>query len=161
MRLSMSTMTEELRAGLSDREAAARLAVNGPNAVAPPRPRRLAERVGRQLADPLVLLLLAAFVVTLLIGDTTDAAIIALVVVANTAIGVGQEVRADRAIASLDALAAPTARVVRAGADAVIPAAQVVPGDLLRLEAGDIVPADVKLTVAQRLRFDESALTGE
>jgi Ca2+-transporting ATPase len=154
-------MTEEWRDGLSDREAAARLAVNGPNAVARPRPRRLVERVGRQIADPLVLLLLAAFVVTLLIGDTTDATIIALVVVANTAIGVGQEVRADRAIASLDALAAPTARVVRAGADVVIPAAQVVPGDLLRLEAGDIVPADLTLTVAERLRFDESALTGE
>ncbi|HEX5203839.1 cation-translocating P-type ATPase [Paractinoplanes rhizophilus] len=150
-----------IRAGLSSAEAAARFDADGPNAVAVVKPRRLAGRVGRQLADPLVALLLAAAVVTTLLGDLPDTAIIALVVVVNTVIGVVQEVRADAAIAALDDLAAPTARVVRDGTDRIVPAASLVRDDLVRLEAGDVVPADLELTVAQRAAFDESALTGE
>ena len=118
-----------------------RLRRDGPNVVARPRPPAIAARVARQLTDPLVLLLLAALVVTLVVGDVTDAVIIALVVFANTTIGVVQEVRADRAISALDALAAPTARVVRDGRDETVPAAEVVRGDLVRLEAGSIVVA--------------------
>jgi Ca2+-transporting ATPase len=106
---TVSSTSQLLPAGLSEREAADRLAMHGPNAVARLAPKPVLARVGQQLADPLVLLLLAALVITILIGDHTDAAIIALVVVANTAIGVTQEVRADRAIAALDALSAPTA----------------------------------------------------
>jgi Ca2+-transporting ATPase len=109
----------------------------------------------------LVVLLVGALVVTLLVGDVTDAVIIALVVIANTTIGVVQEARAERAIAALDALAAPTARVVRDGRDHTVPAAELVRGDLVRIEAGSIVPADLRITLAHRLRLDESALTGE
>src|SRR6476659_8400830 len=98
------------RGGLTAQEAAARLVRDGPNAVARPRPRRLITRIAGQLADPLVVLLIAAAVVTTVIGDVTDTAVIALVVVVNTAIGVTQEIRADRAIAALDVLAAPLAR---------------------------------------------------
>jgi Ca2+-transporting ATPase len=148
-------------AGLSAVEAAQRLRRDGPNVVARLRPPSIARRVVRQLADPLVLLLLAALVVTVLVGDLTDTVIIALVVVVNSSIGVVQEVRAERAIAALDALAAPTARVVRDGRDETIAAADLVRGDLIRLEAGSIVPADVRLTSAHWLRLDESALTGE
>jgi Ca2+-transporting ATPase len=147
--------------GLGAAEAAARLAANGPNAVPAPPPRRLAARVGRQLADPLVALLIVAAVVTTALGDLPDTLIIVLVVVVNTLIGVVQEVRADRAIAALDRMAAPTARVVRDGADAVVPAADLVCDDLVRLEAGDIVPADLRLVEAYRVTVDESALTGE
>jgi Ca2+-transporting ATPase len=157
------TITEFQRipAGLTTAEAAARLALDGTNVVAKPSRVSTARRTLRQLADPLIVLLLAALAVTVAIGDLTDAAIIALVVVVNTAIGVTQEVRADRAIAALDAVAAPEARVVRDGADTVIPAADVVRGDLVRLEAGDVVPADLRLCIAHRLRLDESAMTGE
>jgi Ca2+-transporting ATPase len=147
--------------GLSSAEAATRLAACGPNVVSAPPRRRLAGRVGHQLADPLVALLLAAAVVTTALGDLPDTAVIALVVVVNTVIGVVQEVRADAAIAALDDLAAPTARVVRDRRDRIVPAADLVHGDLVRLEAGDIVPADLELTVAERTGFDESALTGE
>ncbi|HET8682716.1 MAG TPA: cation-transporting P-type ATPase, partial [Micromonosporaceae bacterium] len=139
--------------GLSAAQAAARLAADGRNTVARARPRRLWARVLRQLTDPLVLLLLAAAVVTTLLGDLTDTLVIALVVTVNTAIGVAQEVRADRAIAALDRMAAPTARVVRDGVDLVVDAAEVVRGDLVRLEAGDIVPADLLLVDDHRLRF--------
>ncbi|HET6214604.1 MAG TPA: HAD-IC family P-type ATPase, partial [Micromonosporaceae bacterium] len=148
-------------AGLTSAQAARRLAADGPNAVAAPRPRRLAGRVFRQLTDPLVVLLLAAAAVTTALSDVPDTLVIALVVVVNTAIGVTQEVRADRAIAALDRLAAPAARVVRDGVDLVVPATQLVRGDLVQLQAGDVVPADVALTDAYRLQLLESALTGE
>jgi Ca2+-transporting ATPase len=148
-------------AGLSSAEAAARLAADGPNTVAAPPRRHLAGRIGRQLADPLVALLLAAAVVTTVLGDLPDTAIIVLVVIVNTVIGVVQEVRADAAIAALDDLSAPSARVVRDGQDLVVPAASLVKGDLVRLESGDVVPADLELIVAERTAFDESSLTGE
>ena len=147
--------------GLTSGEASARLAADGPNAVTAPPPRRLPARVGRQLADPLVALLIVSAVVTSILRDLPDTAVIVLVVIVNTLIGVIQEVRADRAIAALDRLAAPTARVVRDGTDRLVPAAHLVRGDFVRLEAGDIVPADLELADAHRASFDESALTGE
>ncbi|MGC4765573.1 cation-translocating P-type ATPase [Micromonospora sp. DT46] len=148
-------------AGLSSAEAAVRLRADGPNAAVAPARRRLGGRVLHQLSDPLVALLLAAAVVTTVLRDYPDTAVIVLVVLVNTAIGVVQEVRADRAIAALDQLAAPTARVVRDGRDVVLPAADLVRGDLVRVEAGDVVPADLLLAEAARLSVDESALTGE
>jgi Ca2+-transporting ATPase len=83
------------------------------------------------------------------------------VVVLNTGIGVTQQVRADRAIAALDSLTAPTARVVRDGADIVVAAAELVCGEVVRVEAGDVVPADLVLVDAYRCQVDEAALTGE
>ncbi|PZG21578.1 ATPase [Micromonospora craterilacus] len=148
-------------AGLGSAEAGRRLLVDGPNTAAAPPRRHLATRILRQLTDPLVALLLAAAVVTTALRDYPDTAVILLVVLVNTTIGVVQEVRADRAIAGLDQLAAPTARVVRDGRDVVLPAAELVRDDLVRLEAGDVVPADLLLDDASRLHLDESALTGE
>ncbi|MFG2103955.1 cation-translocating P-type ATPase [Micromonospora echinaurantiaca] len=147
--------------GLSSAQAAERLRADGPNAAAPPPRRHLASRILHQLTDPLVALLLAAAVVTTVLRDYPDTAVIVLVVLVNTAIGVVQEVRADRAIAALDQLAAPTARVLRDGRDVVLPAADLVRGDVVRVEAGDVVPADLRLTEVSRLHLDESALTGE
>jgi Ca2+-transporting ATPase len=148
-------------AGLSRADAAARLHADGPNAVAAAAPQHLPGRVLRQLADPLVALLLAAAAVTTALGDYPDTLVIVLVVLVNTTIGVVQEVRADRAIAALHQLAAPTARVIRDGRDLAVAAADLVRDDLVRVEAGDVVPADLLLTDAQRLQLDEAALTGE
>ncbi|GAB4101009.1 cation-transporting P-type ATPase [Micromonospora taraxaci] len=147
--------------GLGAAEAAARLRATGPNTVIPPPRQHLAVRILNQLTDPLVALLLAAAAVTTVLGDYPDTSVIVLVVLVNTVIGVVQEVRADRAIAALDRLAAPAARVVRDGRELAVPAADLVPGDLVRVEAGDIVPADLLLIEANRLHLDESALTGE
>jgi P-type Ca2+ transporter type 2C len=149
------------RRGLSTAQAADRLALDGLNIVAALPRRRLPGRIGRQLADPLVALLLVASGVTAVLGDLPDTAVIVLVVTLNTLIGVLQEIRADSAIAALDRLAAPTARVVRDGHDQIVPAALLVRGDLVRLEAGDVVPADLVLIEAERASFDESSLTGE
>ncbi|CAI9407648.1 cation-translocating P-type ATPase [Nocardioides sp. T2.26MG-1] len=147
--------------GLSAAEAATRLVEQGPNLPPRGRPRRLVGRVMDQLRDPMILLLIGAFVVIVALGDLADASIIAAVVVLNTTIGVVQEVRAANALAALDRMAAPWANVLRDGRLTRIPAPDVVIGDVVRLEAGDIVPADAELVEAAGLQVDESAMTGE
>jgi Ca2+-transporting ATPase len=147
--------------GLTSAEAAARLARDGAN-VLPERHRvALWQRVLLQLRDPLMVVLLAAAVLTIATGDWADATIIALVVVVNTSVGVAQEIKADREISALSALAAPEARVLRDGVQAMVPAMDVVVGDLLVLAEGDIVAADAAVVEAVALLVDEAALTGE
>jgi len=155
-------MTADLdTAGLSDSAARRVLERHGPNTIPQPRPPRPWVRVLAQLRDPMILLLLGAAALTTLLSDFTDLAVILVVIVLNTAVGVVQELRAERALAALRQLAAPQARVLRSGHAVVVPAAEVVPGDLVLLQAGDVVPADLRLTDAARLQVDESALTGE
>jgi Ca2+-transporting ATPase len=147
--------------GLTGDEAAERLRRYGPNLVSRPPRRPLLGRVVRSLREPLVLVLLAAAVLTTLTGDLPDTVVILLVVAVNTTVAVWQEVRADRAVTALSSLAAPTTHVVRDGRRQQVPAADVVPGDVVALAEGDIVPADGLLLVAEGLRADEAALTGE
>ncbi|WP_199512097.1 cation-translocating P-type ATPase [Nucisporomicrobium flavum] len=147
--------------GLSSAEAAGRLAQDGPNSL-PAHPRvPVWRRVLAQLRDPLIIVLLVAIALTVATGDWTDAAVIALVIVVNTGVGVVQEVKADQAITALATMTAPEARVLRDGEQRLVPAADVVAGDLLVLAEGDIVPADATVVEAAALLVDESALTGE
>jgi P-type Ca2+ transporter type 2C len=113
-----------LARGLTSAQAATRLAADGGNVLDAPRRVRLWRRVAAQLRDPLVLVLLAAAVLTIATGDWADAAVIVLVIVVNTSAGVIQEVKADRAITALSQLAAPEARVLRDGEQRLIPAAE-------------------------------------
>src|SRR5215470_10365065 len=147
--------------GLSSAEAAARLASYGPNELPRARQTPMWRMIADQVRDPLVIVLLVAAVLTLATGDWTDAGVILLVIVVNTTAGLTQEVKAGQAIAALSELTAPEARVLRDGAQRIIPAAEVVAGDLLVLAEGDIVPADADVTAAAALLVDESALTGE
>ncbi|WP_407077545.1 cation-translocating P-type ATPase [Streptomyces sp. SCSIO 30461] len=142
-------------------EATRRLDLYGSNEVEARRSVPLHARVLAQLRDPLITVLLGAVVLTIAIGDHPDAVVIALVIVVNTTVGVVQEVRADHAVAALSALSAPTARVLRDGAGCAVPAADVVPGDVLLLSEGDIVAADARLLESSALLVDESMLTGE
>lgn len=147
--------------GLSEAEAAARLARQGPNALPePPRP-GLAARFLRQFDDLLIRVLLAAAGLTALLGEWADTAVILAVVLINAAIGLVQEGRAERALEAIGDLLAPRARVLREGARRSLPATELVPGDVVLLEAGDRVPADLRLLAAAALRIDEAALTGE
>ncbi len=147
--------------GLTAEEAAVRFTEEGPNSVPSPPPRGVLWRALRQLADPMLMLLAAAAVLTTWQGDVADTAVITLVILLNTAVGVGQELRAERAVAALRQMASPRARVVRDGSSTVVPAPDVVRGDLLILEAGDVVPADADLVETHQLTADESAVTGE
>ncbi len=152
---------QDLGRGLSSDTAARLLAQHGPNDVAVPARLGVVRRALRQLSDPMLLLLLAAGALTTWQGDAADTAVIALVVVLNTAVGVAQELRAEHAVAALRQMAAPTARVLRDGTTRTVAARDLVPGDMIVLEAGDVVPADGDLAESVQLVADESALTGE
>jgi Ca2+-transporting ATPase len=147
--------------GLTSAEAARLLDQVGPNRIVQRGRISAWSSIGLQLRDPLIVVLLAACVLTLLTGDFTDAAVIGFVVLVNTAVGVTQEVKADRAITALAQLSAPVVRVRRDGAETSIPASGLVPGDVVLLGEGDIVPADGDLLEASSVLVDESALTGE
>ncbi len=149
------------RPGLTSSEAARLLSAHGRNELpAEPGP-TIVSRVRHQLRDPMILLLCGAFVLVVAVGDRPDAAIIAAVVVLNTVIGVVQDVRAQHAVDALSRMAAPVAQVWRDGRLRALPAAELVPSDLVRLEAGDVVPADLSLVDAVAVEVDESAMTGE
>ncbi|MCH8899519.1 MAG: cation-translocating P-type ATPase [Acidobacteria bacterium] len=148
--------------GIETAEAARRLGRFGPNALSGGGgPTRL-DILLRQFRDVLVwLLLVAALVSGLLLRQWVDAAVIGAIVLLNAVLGYVQEARADDALARLKEMAAPEAKVVRGGEERLVAASQVVPGDLVRLEAGDRVPADARVVEAAHLEADESALTGE
>ncbi|NLN46962.1 MAG: HAD-IC family P-type ATPase, partial [Clostridiaceae bacterium] len=147
--------------GLSGEEAASRLASHGPNELKD-RPRRsLVQRLLAQFADFLILVLLTAGVVSALLGEWIDAGAILAIVVINAVLGIVQEGRAERAIEALRKMAAPTARGLRDGTMQKVPASALVPGDVVRGEAGDVVPADGRLVESVSLQIEEASLTGE
>ena len=151
----------DARTGLSETEAATRLAAAGPNQIrAEPAPSRLA-LVARQFGNSMVLLLVGAAAISLSIGEALDAGVILAIVVANAIFGAVQEGRADQAAAAVRALLAPAAHPVRDGHVRERPAEVVVPGDVVALGAGDRIPADGRLIESTLLQVDESALTGE
>ncbi|MEV0353376.1 cation-transporting P-type ATPase [Nonomuraea sp. NPDC050680] len=147
--------------GLSSAEAAVRLERDGANLLPQKPPVPLWRRVLAQLRDPLIVVLLVAAALTIVTGDWSDTAVILLVVVVNTSVGVAQEIRADRAITALSQLTAPVARVIRDGSQVRVPAADVVVEDLLVLAEGDIIVADARVVESAALLIDESSLTGE
>lgn len=157
----MTTYAAGSVTGLTDAEAAAELAAAGPNAIPERRPPGVIARVLMQLRDPMILLLIAAAALTATLHDLTDLIVILVVIVLNTAVGVVQEVRAEHALSALRRMTAPHALVVRSGRVRQVAATEVVPGDVVLLQSGDIVPADLRLTEAARLQVDEAELTGE
>jgi len=147
--------------GLTLAEAQARLTQHGPNELPEQPPTPLWRRIVDQLKDFVVLLLIGAAVISLALGDTAEAVAILAIVVLNAVIGVIQESRAEASLAALKKLAAPEARVVRDGQHLNVPARELVPGDIVSLEAGNFVPADLRLVESVNLRIEEAALTGE
>jgi Ca2+-transporting ATPase len=151
----------DLRRGLSGQEAARRLSRDGHNEIEEGRARSVAGIFFAQFADFMILVLIAAAIVSGLIGDITDTLVILAIIVLNAVIGFVQEYRAEAAIAALKRMAAFSARVVRDGKVQVLPARDLAVGDLVLLEAGEAVPADLRLLESAQLRVEEAALTGE
>lgn len=150
--------------GLTSDEARRRLGVHGPNVVATADGDRVWVLLWRQVNTPLIWVLLGAAALAVAVDRSEGAKnglVILAVVLVNTAIGFVQEYRAGRAIAALARMAPDHAIVLRDGARVRIPASELVPGDVVRLEPGDGVPADARLIAERGLRMDESALTGE
>ncbi|HUO55553.1 MAG TPA: HAD-IC family P-type ATPase, partial [Rhodoblastus sp.] len=151
----------DLSSGLTPEEAARRLAQDGPNEIRERPGRGLFAMVADQFKDFMILVLIAAAIVSGLIGEMSDTLVILAIVVLNAVIGVIEDFRAQRAIAELKRLAALKAVVLRGGGHHVIPAAEVVRGDMVVLEAGHAAPADLRLVEAPNLKMAEAALTGE
>ncbi len=147
--------------GLTPAEAARRLAEWGANAIDEPPGVPWWRRLMRQFQEVMIGILLVAALVAGALGEWADTAAILAIVLVNGVIGFLQEERAQRALVALRGLAAPQARVVRGGQTLVVPAREVVVGDLIALEAGDHVPADARLVAAYGLTAQEAALTGE
>ena len=151
----------DLTTGLTHSTAAGRLEKYGPNELQAQQGPTVWQKILSQLKDFLILLLLGAAVISLFLGETSDAIVIFLVVVLNTVLGVVQELKAEKALSALEELTAPLAKVHREGQTREVAAKELVPGDLILLEAGDFVPADARLVTADSLQVNESALTGE
>lgn len=147
--------------GLSREAVDALRARHGPNALPEQHERPWWRLLLRQFFSPLIYILLAAAVLSVVLGHTADAGVILAVVVANALIGAVQEGRAERSMAALRRLAAIQVRVLREGQEAMVPAVELVPGDLMLLAAGDAVGADARLIEDAQLHAAEAALTGE
>ncbi len=147
--------------GLSGADAADRIQRLGPNELRPPKVRGPWARFFSQFRNVLIYVLLVAGLVTLLLGHLIDAAVIVSVVLINAVIGFIQEGKAERALDAVRKLLSPNAMVMRDGQRMTIQARELVPGDLVFVQSGDRVPADVRLLQEHELRVDESMLTGE
>lgn len=147
--------------GLSRQEAVRRYSIHGKNALQEKRKKTVIEAFFSQLNDPLIYVLLAAAAISVFLEETSDAIIIGVVVLVNAVVGVIQEGKAQRALDSLKKLVSPKAFVIREGVLQEVEASTLVVGDLVSLEAGCQVPADMRLIESTNLKAEESALTGE
>ena len=152
--------------GLSDAEAQRRTAQYGRNRLKEGRKTSLLKRFLQQLADPMIIILLAAALISgvtsVIQGESmADVFIILIVVIINAVLNVLQESKAEKAVASLQEMSAATSKVIRSGHQQTVPSEALVPGDIILLEAGDAVPADARVIEAASLKVEEAALTGE
>jgi Ca2+-transporting ATPase len=147
--------------GLTPEEARQRMERFGPNELIEKKRKPLWMMFMDQFKDFMILVLIAAAVVAGVIGEPSDSIAIAVIVLLNAILGFVQEYRAEKAMAALKKLAAPSATVIRDGRPESIPSGQLVPGDLVILEAGNVVPADIRIIEAVQFRTEEAALTGE
>ncbi len=162
--LSPEETLERLKAspqGLSNAEAQRRLAQYGPNALREAPPTTFWQMLWAQFNNFVVILLILAAIISALLGDYIEAGAILAIVILNAVLGVVQERRAEEALAALKKMAAPEAHLIRDDHRISVPAEQVVPGDIVWLEAGNYVPADLRLLETVNLRIEEAALTGE
>jgi len=155
------TVLESRPEGLSRAEAAQRLSIYGQNDLKETSGKSLGSILLRQFTDLMIVILLIAAAVAWSMGDVTDTVMILVIVVLNAALGFSQEFRAERALSALRKLEQPQVLVRREGATLQIPSRELVPGDIVAVEAGQKVPADGRLIEAVHLKVDESQLTGE
>ena len=147
--------------GITGDEAQERLAQYGPNVLVERKKKTVLAMFLGQFTDFMILVLIAAAVISGMIGEASDTIAIVVIVLLNAVLGFSQEFRAEKAMAALKKMVASSAVVVRSGEHQTIAAFELVPGDIVLLEAGNIVPADMRLIEAVRLRVEEAALTGE
>ncbi|MES2286022.1 MAG: calcium-translocating P-type ATPase, PMCA-type [Bacteroidota bacterium] len=162
--IPLSEITQKLKtspSGIDSATASQRLSEYGENKITEKKKKTVLQKLLYQFTDFMILILIAAAIISGLLGDMTDAVIILAIVIINAAVGFIQEYRAEKAMEALKKMAASNARILRDGKNIEIPATDLVPGDVVRLEAGDIIPADIRFFETHQFKIDESALTGE
>lgn len=162
--LSIEETLEKLhtkKEGLSTSEADAKLQEFGPNELQEGKKRSIAKMLLAQFKDVMILILLAAAIISGVIGELSDTIVIIIIVVLNAIIGFFQEYRAEKAMQALKQMSVTQAKVLRNGSSAQVPATELVPGDVILLEAGNAVPADVRVIESVNIKIEEAALTGE
>lgn len=152
---------ESRRRGLTSLEAEQALQKSGRNKLDEGRKKSLIVKVWEQIRDPMILVLIAAAIVSGVFSEIADMVIILIVVVVNAVLGIVQEGKAEKAIEALQNMSAPYSKVRRDGEVVKIKSEDIVPGDIVLLEAGDSVPADMRILEAASLKIEEAALTGE
>ena len=157
----VAALGSDADSGLTGAEAAARLSRYGPNEITSEKPPSVWAVALQQLRDPMNIMLVAVVAVSFVIGEVSTGIIVALLILLNVVLGSRQELKARASIDALSNLQVPQAKVVRDGSVALVPAVDVVPGDIVQLEAGDIVPADGRIVRSATLETQEAALTGE
>src|SRR5699024_7653041 len=155
---SFHTSKEE---GLNNAQVKERLAKEGRNQLIEDQPPSLLTLIGKQVNNALIYILLAAALISAVVGEISDAIIIGLVILINTTVGVIQESKAENSLIALRSMTTPKAVVRRNGIVQEIAAEELVRGDIVYLEAGRIVPADIRLIETANLQVEESSLTGE
>lgn len=157
----LAKLSSDARKGLSEEDVAGRLTKFGRNVLVERGVKSPWAILREQLTGIMVVILIVAGIVSAAMGEYADAAVIAIIVVLNALLGLTQEYRAEKAMAALKRMSVPTVKVRRSGDVKEVPSLDLVPGDVLILEAGNLVPADCRLTEAVNLRIQEAALTGE
>ncbi|CZR78984.1 TPA: cation-translocating P-type ATPase [Clostridioides difficile] len=147
--------------GLTDTEAEKRLKENGLNELRKKPPRTTLQMLWSQITDAMVMILIGAAILSLIFGEFTEAFVILIIVTVNAVIGIVQEKKAESSLEALKNMNSPTARVMRDGEENVIPASNLVVGDIVFLEDGAMVPADLRLIETSSLKIQEASLTGE
>ena len=156
-----SELETDLKNGLSEKEVELRVVKYGKNELTHKEGISLIQMFLSQLKDYMVIILIIASVVSVAVGEVVDSLVIIGIVIVNAILGVVQEYRAGKALEALKKMAAPNAKVIRNGEISTIPAVDLVPGDIVILETGDYIPADVRLSETVNLKVEEAALTGE
>lgn len=154
-------VTDSKPAGLTADEASERLAKHGPNILREKKKKPAWLMLLSQFKDVMILMLIAAAIISGLVGELSDTVVILIIVLLNAVVGFIQEYRAEKAMEALKKMSAPSASVRRSSATMLIPAAELVPGDIVALEAGAMVPADLRLLESFSLKIEEASLTGE
>ncbi|MFT4283932.1 MAG: cation-transporting P-type ATPase, partial [Protaetiibacter sp.] len=158
---AVAALDSDADEGLSAAVAAERLAEHGPNLIAASPQPSVWQLGANQLVDPMNIMLVAVSVVSIVIGQLSVGVLVGALVVLNVVLGTRQELKAQASVSALAELQVPRARVTRGGTLLEIPASELVPGDIVSLEAGDLVPADGRLLRTATLETQEAALTGE
>jgi P-type Ca2+ transporter type 2C len=157
----LTAMDSDAARGLSHREAADRLNRYGRNQIAAEKPPSAWTVAVRQLRDPMNIMLIVVVAVSIVIGELSTAIIVGLLILLNVVLGARQELNAQASVDALAKMQVPEAKLIRDGELVIVPAVELVPGDIVHLEAGDLVPADGRILSSATLETQEAALTGE